>query len=107
MLIFEFLKSNVDVPKNAIMIIVDAAEAMRPRALERRPFKTLEILSIFSWRLKKSCKEIEKMKPEIILPNVATMAPGMPAIRIPTNEAALTTKGPGVICEIVIISVYS
>ena len=45
--------------------------------------------------------------PDKMLPIVATIAPGILAIRIPTKEAVLTTKGPGVICEIVIISVYS
>lgn len=102
-----FLLSKEELPKKAIRIIVDAAEAIRPRELERSPFNTLAILSIFLYFLKKLYKRIEKINPEIILPRVATMAPGIPAIRIPTKEAVLTTRGPGVIWEIVIISVYS
>ena len=38
-------------------------------------------------------------------PIVAIMAPRSPAICIPTKVAALIAIGPGVICEIVIISV--
>ena len=34
-------------------------------------------------------------------PNVATSAPGTPAILVPTNVAALTAMGPGVISAIV------
>lgn len=40
-------------------------------------------------------------------PNVATSAPGTPAILIPTNVAELTAIGPGVISAIVIRSANS
>ena len=40
-------------------------------------------------------------------PIVAHIAPGMPAILIPTKVAELTAIGPGVICEIDIRSVNS
>ena len=40
-------------------------------------------------------------------PSVATNAPGIPAILIPTKVAELTAIGPGVICEMVIRSVNS
>ena len=42
-----------------------------------------------------------------IHPVVATTAPGIPAIFIPTKVAEFTAMGPGVICEIVIRSVNS
>ena len=47
------------------------------------------------------------VNPEITHPMVATTAPGIPATRIPTKEEVLTAIGPGVICEIVMISVNS
>jgi|SRR5699024_224241 len=99
--------SIVDEPKKASKIIVEAADAIKPTELERKALRTLEILSIFLCFLKKLYKKIEITKPDKILPTVAATAPKKPAIRIPTKEAVLTTKGPGVICEIVIISVYS
>lgn len=105
--IFTALKLNDETPKNAIIIIVDAADAMRPTELDRNPFNTFEMLSMSLCFLKNWYKTIEITKPDIILPKVATIAPGKPAMRIPTKEAVLTTKGPGVIWEIVIISVYS
>ena len=37
-------------------------------------------------------------------PMVATMAPGRPAMRVPTKVALLMAIGPGVICEIVTTS---
>ena len=40
-------------------------------------------------------------------PSVATSAPGMPAMRMPTNVAELTVIGPGVISAMVIKSVNS
>ena len=40
-------------------------------------------------------------------PRVATRAPGIPAMRIPTKVAELTAIGPGVIWEMVIRSVNS
>lgn len=43
--------------------------------------------------------------PEITQPKVAIIAPGIPAICKPTNVEVFSANGPGVICEIVIISV--
>ena len=43
----------------------------------------------------------------MITPSVAISAPGIPAMRIPTNVAELTAIGPGVISAIVIRSVNS
>lgn len=40
-------------------------------------------------------------------PIVATIAPGIPAIFMPTNVAEFTAIGPGVICEMDIRSVNS
>ena len=40
-------------------------------------------------------------------PKVATSAPGIPAMRMPTKVAELTAMGPGVIWEMVIRSVNS
>ena len=48
-----------------------------------------------------------KKKDGVTKPMVATMAPGRPAIRVPTKVAALMPIGPGVICEIVKISTNS
>lgn len=97
MFIFTALKLNDRVPINAIIIIVDAADAIRPTELDRNPFNMFEMLSMSLCFLKKLYKTIEIIDPDIILPKVATIAPGMPAMRIPTKEAVLTTKGPGVI----------
>lgn len=47
------------------------------------------------------------MNPDKTQPNVATISPNIPAIRIPTKVEVLTAKGPGVIWDIVIISVSS
>lgn len=88
---------NEGEPKKVIKIIVDAEDAISPIELERSPFKMLETLSIFSCFLKKLYKNIEIINPDIIHPKVATIAPNIPAIRIPTKEAVLTAKGPGVI----------
>lgn len=40
-------------------------------------------------------------------PMVAAMAPGIPAILMPTKVAELMMMGPGVICEMVMRSVNS
>lgn len=88
---------KVESPKNAIKIIVDAADAISPTELAPSPFSTLAILSIFLYFLKKIYKRIDIINPDTILPRVASMAPGIPAIRMPTKEAVLTTRGPGVI----------
>lgn len=101
------LAPNDEVPRKAIRIIVDAADAISPTELDRNPFNILEILSISLCFLKNLYRRIEIINPDRILPKVATIAPDIPAIRIPTKDAVLTAKGPGVICEIVIISVYS
>src|SRR5699024_1546181 len=93
--IFFILKAEV--LENAIKIIVAAADAISPTELERRPLNMLAILSIFLYFLKKLYRRIEITTPARMLPKVATMAPRIPAIRIPTKEAVLTTKGPGVI----------
>ena len=47
------------------------------------------------------------IKPDRIHPIVAVTAPGMPAILSPVKVEVLTAKGPGVIWEIVMISVNS
>ena len=93
--------------KRASKIIVIAADAISPTELARKPFSILATLAIFSYFRKKLYMRIEVKKPGKELPKVAATAPGMPAIWMPTNVAAFTTKGPGVICEIVMISVYS
>lgn len=101
------LRLNDVVPKNAIKRIVDVADAISPIELARNPFNILEMLSISLCFLKNLYRKIEIINPDMVLPKVATIAPGIPATRIPTKEAVLTTKGPGVIWEIVIMSVYS
>ena len=50
---------------------------------------------------------MEIIKPEITQPKVAVIAPSIPAILIPTNVEVFTARGPGVIYEIIIISVNS
>ena len=45
--------------------------------------------------------------PLMTQPKVATIAPGIPPIRNPTKVEPLTARGPGVIWEIVIMSVNS
>lgn len=91
------LTSNDEDPKKAIKIIVDVEDAISPTELERSPFNMLETLSIFLYFLKSLYKNIEIINPDRIHPKVATIAPDIPAMRIPTKEAVLTAKGPGVI----------
>ena len=43
----------------------------------------------------------------MIQPNVAINEPGIPATFVPTKVEAFKAIGPGVICEIVRISMYS
>lgn len=83
--------------KKAIKIMVEAEDAISPTEVERSPFNMLETLSISLCFLKKLYKKIEIINPDRMHPNVATIAPKIPAIRIPTKEAVLTAKGPGVI----------
>lgn len=80
MFISALSKLNDEVPKKAIMIIVDAADAIRPTELERNPFNTFEMLSMSLCFLKKLYKTIETINPDKILPKVAAIAPGMPAM---------------------------
>lgn len=93
--------------KKAIKIIVEAEDAISPIEEECNPFKMFEILSVSLYLLKNLYKSMERMNPDKTQPNVATIAPNIPAIRIPTKVEVLTAKGPGVIWDIVIISVSS
>lgn len=101
------LTSSDGEPKKAIKRIVDAEAAISPTEVERNPFNILEMISISLCFLKNLYKIIERINPNRIHPNVATIAPNIPAMRIPTKVEVLTAKGPGVIWEIVIISVNS
>lgn len=98
---------NLGDPQNAIKTMLKAEEAINPIDVARRPFKILEILSMFLYFLKKLNNNIENTVPNNMDPIVATTAPIIPAILIPTNVDIFIAKGPGVICEIVIISVNS
>ena len=48
---------------------------------------------------------MDMQMPEMTQPMVAATAPEIPAICRPTKVDVLTARGPGVICEMVIISV--
>ena len=55
------------------------------------------MLSAFLYLLKKLYSNIDIIKPDITHPKVAVIAPGIPAILIPTNVEVFTARGPGVI----------
>ena len=87
--------------------IVSAAEAISATTAGRRQAKTACIASMlryFSYSHDKSDTMISDGRMQ---PIVATSAPGMPAMRMPTNVAELTVIGPGVISAMVIRSVNS
>lgn len=94
--LFKFPLSVV-LPKNAIKIIEEADDAIRPIEVERRPFKIFAISSISLCFLKKLNKKIEIITPVITQAKVANIAPRIPAILRPTKVEALIDKGPGVI----------
>ena len=99
--------SNFDIPPKAIKIIVLADEAINPTDTALNPLRIFKTVSIFLYLLKKLYNIMDITNPEITHPKVAVIAPGIPAILIPTNVEVFTARGPGVICEIVIISVNS
>lgn len=101
------ISSNLAIPPKAIKISVLAEEAINPTDTALNPLRTFKIVLIFLYLLKKLYNAMEIIKPEITQPKVAVIAPGIPAILIPTNVEVFTARGPGVICEIVIISVNS
>lgn len=74
-----------------------AAIAIRAIIVERKfPRICLIIFSLLN--LKNKYPKTKAMISEgVILPNVAVMAPGIPAILSPTKVAALIAIGPGVI----------
>lgn len=88
---------NFGDPKSAIRTMVKAEEAINPIEVALRPIKTLAILLIFSYFLKKLNNNIENIVPNNIAPIVETIAPIVPAILIPTNVDVFMAKGPGVI----------
>ena len=87
--------------------MVNPDEAINPIDDARRPFNIFEILLMFLCFLKKLNNIIDNTVPNKIEPMVAIIAPIIPAILIPTNVEVFMAKGPGVICEMVIISVNS
>lgn len=62
-----------------------------------RSSKTLAILLMFFYFLKKLNNNIENTVPNSIDPIVAITAPIVPVILIPTNVDVFMAKGPGVI----------
>ena len=88
---------NFGDPQSAIRTMVKAEEAINPIEVALRPIKTLAILLIFSYFLKKLNNNIENIVPNNIAPIVETIAPIVPAILIPTNVDVFMAKGPGVI----------
>lgn len=92
---------------NAIINIVAAADVMRPREAALRPDRVAFPQGEVLYRLKKRSSRREMTKPEKTQPKVAAKAPGIPAVLSPANVEVLTASGPGVIWEMVIISVNS
>ena len=85
--------------------MVTAAETTRPREADLRPFSISVTYRDFLYRPNRQYRVTDRQMPEMTQPRVARTAPGSPAIRTPTKVEVLTAKGPGVSCEIVIISV--
>lgn len=78
---------RVVLPKNAIKIIEEADDAIRPIEVERRPFKIFAISSISLCFLKKLNKKIEIITPVITQAKVAIIAPMIPATLRPTKSS--------------------
>ena len=89
--------SIFDIPPKAINNIVLADEAISPTDTALNPLRTFKMLSAFLYLLKKLYSNIDIIKPDITHPKVAVIAPGIPAILIPTNVEVFTARGPGVI----------
>lgn len=94
-------------PQNAVIKMEIPAEAIIATTAGLREFKipcSIVILRYFKYKRANSVTMTQEGR---IHPSVATAAPGIPAILIPTKVAELIAIGPGVICEIVIRSVNS
>ena len=84
-------------PVSAMVRIVPAEAAIRPMDAALRPFSAEETLDTPLYFEKKRYRQREITKPDIVHPNVANTAPGIPMIRRPVNVEVLTARGPGVI----------
>lgn len=87
------ISSNLAIPPKAIKISVLAEEAINPTDTALNPLRTFKIVLIFLYLLKKLYNAMEIIKPEITQPKVAVIAPGIPAILIPTNVEVFTGRG--------------
>ena len=94
-------------PKKAVIRIEIPAEAISAttagRSIPRIPCR----VSRFRYLIYRYAIMVTMMQEGRIHPRVATSAPGIPAILIPTKVAELMAIGPGVIWEMVIRSVNS
>lgn len=89
---------------NANNSIVAAAERINPAEAALSPSRTLCAYTDCVCLRKNKYRPILMQMPGMTQPIVAQTAPGIPAIWIPTKVEVLTVKGPGVICEMVIMS---
>ena len=94
-------------PQKAVIKIEIPAEAIIATTAGLREFNTPCSIAIFRYFRYNFAITVTIIQDGKMHPKVATKAPGIPAILIPTNVAELTAIGPGVICEIVIRSVNS
>ena len=77
--------------------MVEAAEIISPKEADFSPYKTskTQVECLYFWKKENKAREI--IIHGITQPKVATMAPHIPAICMPTKVEVFTAKGPGVI----------
>ena len=93
--------------QNAVTRIEIPAEPIIATTAGRREWRIPWSIAISRYFKYSFASSVTRIHDGRIHPNVATSAPGMPAILIPTKVAELTAIGPGVIWEMVTRSVNS
>ena len=93
----------IPLPQKAVTSISTPAEAIIETTAGRREYNIPCSVSKFRYFKYSFARIVTIMHDGRMQPSVATTAPGIPAIFIPTKVAELTAIGPGVICEMVII----
>lgn len=92
--------------KSARTRMVAAADMISPTEPDRSAVNAFADTKLFDF-VNIRCIRVDINMPDIMQPSVATTAPEIPAMRMPTKVGAFTASGPGVICEMVTISVNS
>lgn len=97
--------SNLLLSYNANNIIINDAKIIKPSEADFKPFSTSKTYTDFWCVWKNLYKANEIIIPQNIQPVVAANAPIISPTWSPTNVDVLTANSPGVICEIVMMSV--